>query len=800
MAYQKVISLQGELPQARFGHTTTTVGPGKVILFGGAIGDVGRYTITADLYLFDLNTNVSTKLNSENTPSPRAAHAAACVESMQVVVFGGATGGGSLSSDDLYLLDLRREKQLSWITVPTTGRSPGRRYGHTMVFCKPNLVVIGGNDGQQASNDVWFLNVEKSPFCWVEVVFPPNLKQPPKRVYHSADLCREGPAATMIVIFGGRCSDNRSLNDIWGLRQHRDSTWDWMEAPVRFVSMPEPRYQHSSCFVGTKLVIIGGRNDSDFNKPLSISAYDTETLEWFNMSAIHRFRHSSWSIGGQVYIFGGFSHQTQKHPTTELRVIDCQEAFADHVKASMDSNNVTRIGTPAVAVGVPKVPAPPIPTQQIIQPIKPAEREIRLSSHAHAVHDSVSDFSYLVRKISIDKLEEEGRKINKPEARSQLRWQNDDTDTVYDRVIRALLNPNFTNDYVTMSYNETAFPIAYEDVQALCQLVYQIVQQEDTVLTLRAPIKVYGDIHGQYYDLMRLFRLYKCPLEESLAESIGAIGDIDSNDYLFLGDYVDRGSNNLEVICLLFALKCKYPTQIHMLRGNHEDPGINAIYGFQDECRRRLREDCENPYSCWNSFNKIFEMLPLGAVIEKKILCVHGGIGKSIQHVSDIEELVRPITVAPVPKNEQDQKILDILWSDPTDSDAVLGTVPNEVRDPEKFGHIVKFGPDRVHKFLTTNDLQLIIRAHECVMDGFERFAGGRLITLFSATNYCNHYKNAGALLFIRRDLTIVPKLIYPSNSDSKNVETWDMHMAELRPPTPPRSAPRMRETNYGAP
>lgn len=217
-----------------------------------------------------------------------------------------------------------------------------------------------------------------------------------------------------------------------------------------------------------------------------------------------------------------------------------------------------------------------------------------------------------------------------------------------------------------------------------------------------------------------------------MAESIGAVGDIDSNDYLFLGDYVDRGSNNLEVICLLFALKCKYPAQIHLLRGNHEDPGINVLYGFQDECRRRLREDCENPYSCWNNFNKVFEVLPLGALIEKKILCVHGGIGKTINHVSDIEELQRPITVAPIPKNEQDQKILDILWSDPTESDAVLGTIANEVRDPDRVGHIVRFGPDRVHKFLTANDLQLIIRAHECVMDGFERFAGGRLITLFS--------------------------------------------------------------------
>lgn len=799
MAYQKVVSLKGEIPPARFGHTTTAIGGGKVLLFGGAVGDVGRYTITSDLYMLDVTNNVSTKLQSENTPSPRAAHAAACVESMQVVVFGGATGGGALSSDELYLLDLRRDKNLSWITVPTTGRSPGRRYGHSMISCKPNLIVIGGNDGQQASNDVWFLNVEKSPFCWVEVVFPPNMKKPPKRVYHSADLCRDGPASTMIVIFGGRSSDNKSLNDLWGLRQHRDSTWDWMEAPVRYMNAPEPRYQHSSCFVGSKLVIIGGRNDNDFNKPLSISAYDTESVEWFNMSSIHRFRHSCWTHGNQIYIFGGFSHQTQKHPTAELRIIDCQEAFSDYAYSSMEQMGANQMASPVV--GVPNFQQPNAPPkQQLISPIKVAEREIRLSSHAHAVHDTVSDFSYLVRKISIDKLEDEGRKINKPEASAQLRWPSDDSNTVYDRVIRTLLKTNITGDSSTGAYNEMAFAVPYDDVQALCQMVYQIVKQEETVLKLRAPIKVYGDIHGQYYDLMRLFHLYKCPLEESLAESIGAIGDMDSNDYLFLGDYVDRGSKNLEVICLLFALKCKYPTQIHLLRGNHEDPGINAIYGFQDECRRRLREECENPYSCWNNFNKVFEMLPLGAIIEKKILCVHGGIGKTINNMSDIENLQRPITVAPIPKTEQDQQILDILWSDPTDSDAVLGTIPNEVRDPDKVGHIVKFGPDRVHKFLTINDLQLIIRAHECVMDGFERFAGGRLITLFSATNYCNHYKNAGALLFIRRDLTIVPKLIYPSNSEAKYMETWDMHMAELRPPTPPRSAPRMVENNYGAP
>ena len=241
-------------------------------------------------------------------------------------------------------------------------------------------------------------------------------------------------------------------------------------------------------------------------------------------------------------------------------------------------------------------------------------------------------------------------------------------------------------------------------------------------------------------------------------------------DYLFLGDFVDRGSFSLEVICLLFALKLRYPNQIHMIRGNHEDPTINAIYGFREECRRRLNEDVDNVNSCWNRFNNIFEWMPCGALIEGKILCIHGGIWGSINAVSEIEKFPRPLKVAQIPQSIQEQKVTDLLWSDPSDHDHITGVTMNETRDPDGTGRIVKFGPDRVLEFLRNNaPVSMIIRAHECVMDGFERFANGKLITLFSATDYCGHHKNAGALLFIRRDLTIVPKVIYPGDATSRN-------------------------------
>jgi protein phosphatase len=246
------------------------------------------------------------------------------------------------------------------------------------------------------------------------------------------------------------------------------------------------------------------------------------------------------------------------------------------------------------------------------------------------------------------------------------------------------------------------------------------------------------------------------------------------------------------VVCLLFALKVKYPAQIHMIRGNHEDPTINAIYGFREECRRRLNEDPDDPGSCWEKCNSVFEWLPLGALIEGQILCLHGGIGGTIHSIADIEAMERPLHVAQVPSNNIEQQITDLLWSDPTDADHIQGVAANETRDPDGTGRIVKFGPDRVEEFIKANPpLKMIIRAHECVMDGFERFADGRLITVFSATDYCGHHKNAGALLFIRRDLTVVPKLIYPMD---RAMNTWDQAITTNRPPTPPRPVPRRRQ------
>jgi len=280
---------------------------------------------------------------------------------------------------------------------------------------------------------------------------------------------------------------------------------------------------------------------------------------------------------------------------------------------------------------------------------------------------------------------------------------------------------------------------------------------------------------------MRFFDLFGSPCYGATQE-----GDIESFDYLFLGDFVDRGSHSLETICLLLALKIKYPNQLHLIRGNHEDRWINNGFRFSDECAHRLGEDPTDEDSVFNRINCLFDWLPLAAVIDNKIICLHGGIGSTLQKVEDIEKLQRPLEVIHEVSTLEQQLVVDILWSDPTDSDTELGIQHNTIKDPGGTGNIVKFGPDRVQKFLDNNGLSLVVRAHECVMDGFERFAAGMLITVFFATDYCGRHKNAGAVLTLKKNLEIIPKLIYPMNTNNQN---WieDEESLKKRPPTPPR-------------
>ncbi len=708
--------------------------------------------------------------------------------------------GGSLASDDLFLLDLKNgEEAAQWVVVPVVGSTPGRRYGHTLVYSKPNLVVFGGNNGTETVNDAWTLNIEKSPFNWtkLEALGTP----PPARVYHSAALCTCGSAAGMIVVFGGRAADQTSLCDAYGLRKHRDGRWDWVLAPYKIgTEQPLRRYQHCSCFVGPLLLIVGGRT-SHSAEQRGIEIYDTETSEWTKYSEVRRFRHAIWPSGTNIFVYGGFEHESPTVPTDSLVKLSLTDLLASNkilaAKISADKNEQFMPvphppGSPILPGQNSHVVRPMVPIPRAVEETKktvvggkpgtppPEPRAFHLASTAVvAVSPSQSSASGRIMKtVPLESFQEEVKRISVQIKDPKLLKQPREPDSIYSLFISQLLRPK---DWASQQDPNSKFNFRKELIVSLADQCIKVLQQQPMALRVRAPVKVFGDIHGQYQDLMRFFDLWGTPSDD-------ATGDIEAYDYLFLGDYVDRGSHSLETICLLMALKVKYPEQVHLLRGNHEDRWINNAFGFADECSMRLGEEPTDPTSIFSKINEVFDWLPLAAVIEDKLICLHGGIGSTLTSVKQIEEVKRPLDVIHEVQNADQQLIVDILWSDPTDTDHDLGIQPNYIRDPNNTGNIVKFGPDRVDQFLAKNGLYIILRAHECVMDGFERFAGGSLITVFSATDYCGRHKNAGAVLFITRKFEIVPKLIYPLSDGADN--NWmleDEAASQKRPPTPPR-------------
>jgi len=269
--------------------------------------------------------------------------------------------------------------------------------------------------------------------------------------------------------------------------------------------------------------------------------------------------------------------------------------------------------------------------------------------------------------------------------------------------------------------------LSEEELKYLCIKSMEIFMQESSFLELTAPIIICGDIHGQYRDLIRLFDFGGTP---------------EKKQYLFLGDYVDRGKNSIECISLLLAYKIKFPKNIYLLRGNHESEMINRTYGFYDECKRRYN------LRIWKIFSDCFNWLPISSIVNSKILCMHGGLSPDLKELKNIKQIVRPTEVP-------DKGLLcDLLWSDP-DADA-------EDWAPNNRGISVLFNENLVEKAIDELDIDLICRAHQVVESGYEFFAQRQLVTVFSAPNYCGEFDNAGAFMLVNKDLMCGFKVLLP--------------------------------------
>lgn len=238
------------------------------------------------------------------------------------------------------------------------------------------------------------------------------------------------------------------------------------------------------------------------------------------------------------------------------------------------------------------------------------------------------------------------------------------------------------------------------EITAVCTAVREALLSQPALIELSAPVKIVGDIHGQYTDLIRLFEMCGFP---------------PSANFLFLGDYVDRGKQSLETILLLFCYKLKFPENFFLLRGNHECANVTRVYGFYDECKRRCN------IKVWKTFVDTFNCLPIAAIVAGKIFCVHGGLSPSLTHMDDIRQIARPTDVP-------DYGLLnDLLWSDPADMETDW--------EANERGVSYCFGKKVIMEFLQRHDFDLVCRAHMVVEDGYEFFNDRILVTVFSAPN-----------------------------------------------------------------
>jgi len=247
--------------------------------------------------------------------------------------------------------------------------------------------------------------------------------------------------------------------------------------------------------------------------------------------------------------------------------------------------------------------------------------------------------------------------------------------------------------------------------------IKKIFSSLDSLIEIEVPesnhINVCGDVHGQFFDLCNIFELKGYPSE--------------SNPFLFNGDFVDRGSFSVEVILTLFAFKLLYPRHLHLLRGNHESLTMNRMYGFEGEVVAKYNK------KIFEVFTDVFNYLPLAAVINKKVIIVHGGLfSKEGVTLNDIRKINR------VRQPPDEGLMCELLWSDPQ---------PFPGRSPNKRGVGVAFGPDVTHRFLADNNLELIVRSHEVKEEGYLVEADGKLVTVFSAPNYCDSVGNKGAVI-----------------------------------------------------
>ena len=794
-----LVDTNGNKPLPRFGHTLLSLSQVKLILFGGAVGDVKNYKCSNDIYILNLMTKIWTKINyPQNSllPKERAAHAAT-INNNKMYIHGGSIGGCDLAEDELWYFDMNKYNNYDnnydncnydnnycnddffgyWKLLNINGPLPGKRYGHSLSSIQQFLILFGGNSILGLSNETWIIDISIKESQWVKIQIDNNDNFPCPRLYHSYGICDKGNAKGMLIIFGGRDLNDNALNDIWGLRRHRNGKWDWIKGPIKNNYIMKSRYNQSCVFYNTLMILIGGKNNKGNNNIIPIEVYDTEKNEVWEFPGVGMVRQSSFILDNYLFFYGGFAGNNQIQPIGVLSKINLEGLFKDNnflIGKLIENNNNYDNNYNNINNNYNN--------NYIFNHFESHnkfEKKIKFKlSHDVVIGSSgfyidssdedIDDTTSLFRKVSIEKLPDEKKKlISNDNENNLIQSKHIFNYELINKFIEILLRPFEYFDNNKMDSIHKKLPFTSENILNLLNEVKPILENENSLIRIRSPCKIFGNLYGDYNDLMRYFESFGNPSDDN------QMGDINVMQYIFLGDFCDRGFYSLEIIFLLFALKVKYPNFIYLIRGHHEDINININYGLNEECKQKIKCDEDTSIIIFNKINEIFNYLPFGILVDNSILCIHSGIGSTINTLNDINNIKRPINIIHDVINRQQQIVLDLLWSEY--SDKVNDVEVNYKRDKLKKGFIVKFGKNRLNKFMNDNKISLIINSHKFINEGFKTFNDEKLLTIFSGSNYMDKYNNMGVMIIIgkknfNKPMNIIPRLI---NGNEKKNESY---------------------------
>ncbi|KAF3482398.1 serine/threonine protein phosphatase PPT1 [Arthroderma uncinatum] len=355
--------------------------------------------------------------------------------------------------------------------------------------------------------------------------------------------------------------------------------------------------------------------------------------------------------------------------------------------------------------------------------LKDFKTVVKKAPHDRDAKLKLAECEKLVRRIEFEKA------IEVADPPSAFEGLNIDSFIVDDSYDGARLEDKMTQEFIDdmiqrfKDGKQIHKKYAFQIVKAVRDIAYNEPTMVEVGVEEGSKMTVCGDTHGQFFDLLEIFRLNGFPS--------------DTHSYLFNGDFVDRGSWSCEIALLLYAYKWMRPNGFFINRGNHETDDMNRAYGFEGECKAKYSE------RLFKVFSESFSALALATLIGQKFLVLHGGLFSDDNiSLADIRALNRHNQRQP----GQQGLMMEMLWTDPQ-------TAPG--RGPSKRGVGMQFGPDVTKRFCEKNGLEAVIRSHEVRMEGYEVEHDGRCITVFSAPKYCDSTENKGAYINIGPELKL---------------------------------------------